>query len=112
MSRNEKLLLRDRALRNRARAVLDEQVGRVKADLEARGIGARAADTVAEEASLMADAGASLARESKGAIAGTIGALLIWRLRAPILRQAKEWVARFSDHDDRAENQDGDMDSE
>lgn len=112
MSREEDRLLRDRALRNRARAVLDEQLSRVKEDLEARGVGARAAQTVTDEARQVADAGASLARESKGIIAGALGALLVWQFRGPLLRQIKDVFARFSIGNDEAVSEDGEPDGE
>jgi hypothetical protein len=112
MSSQEARLLRDRALRNRARAVLDEQLARVRDDLSAKGIGARAATTVANEAHKVADAGASLAREQTGLIAGTIGALMIWKFREPIVGRIKELAGHFGAHAEPVDSQDGEPDGE
>lgn len=112
MTSPELLYQRDRRLRKRARAVLDEQVERVKGDLAARSIGARAAHGVAEEARLAADAGVSLARERKGALLGTIAALAVWHFRDPIMRQIKKLTTRMPAEADREEPNQGGSDNE
>lgn len=108
MNRKEARLLRDRALRNRAWAVLEEQLEQVRADLSARGVAAR----VVEEAREVADAGVSMARAHKGIVAGTIGALTVWVFRDHILRGIKEIAGRWDDRDDEADSQNGEPDRE
>ena len=112
MSQKETRLLRDRALRNRSWAVLEEQLARVRADLSARSVGARAAETVAEEAREVADAGVSMARAHKGMVAGTIGALTAWVFRDHILRGINEITGRSDHRDDVPASQNGEPDRE
>jgi hypothetical protein len=92
--------------------VFREQLERVKADLSARSVGERAADTVAEEAREVADAGLSLAREYKGVVAGTIGALMVWMGRDRILSAIKELTGGSGDKDEDSASQDGEPDRE
>jgi hypothetical protein len=92
---SETKLRQDRAARERARSKLGSQFGRVKADLAAKGIGSRAAQTMVEESREAAQIGLEVARERKGVVAGTIGALLLWLLRKPIIDGAAGAIARF-----------------
>ena len=88
MSKGEAQLLKDRATRERAKAALDNQLAQVKADLAAKGLGARATQKVVEGSREAAEIGLDVARERKGVIAGTIGALLLWLFRKPIAQGA------------------------
>jgi hypothetical protein len=110
MSRKEARLLRDRALRNRAWAVFNQQLTRVRADLDARGVGARAADAVTSEARDVADTGVAMARQHKGVVAGTIGALMVWLFRDQVLHLIKEITGTSGEQDD--DSQDGEPDRE
>lgn len=74
-----------RALRNEARAQFDARLAGVKQDLDARGIGGRIADRVADEAVEAVEAAIELADENRGLLAGSIAALAIWLLRNPII---------------------------
>jgi hypothetical protein len=112
MSGKEARLLRDRALRNRAWAVFHEQLDRVKADLSARGVGERAADTVAAEAREVAGIGLSLAHEYKGLVAGTLGALMVWMGRNRILSAIKDITGGSDAQEDEPASQDGEPDRE
>lgn len=75
----------DRTTRNAARATFDARLAQVKADLEARGVGGRIADKASGEVKAALSEGLAVAKESKGVIAGTIGALLLWFFRGPAL---------------------------
>ena len=98
-------LAADRANRNAARRVFSERLERIKADVEARGIGARVAGTMAEEVSGAVDMGLDVARERKGLIAGTLGALLLWNFRQPLIAGAASLFEHFAREND-AENED------
>ena len=81
MSELERRLAEHRAARNAARAAHDANLAQVKADLAARGIGGRIADKARGDALDLAGEAVAVARESKGIIAGAIGALTLWFLR-------------------------------
>lgn len=94
MSAAEARLAADRANRDAARGVFAERLARIKADLEARSVGARVADSVKEGTVEAIDTGLDVARERKGLIAGTIGALLLWIFRQPLFDAAASLVSR------------------
>jgi hypothetical protein len=77
-----------RQARDSARAAFDARLGRLKSDLEARGVGGRIADKIGEEAHGALDQALDVAKESKGVIAGTAAALALWFLRHPIIAWA------------------------
>lgn len=81
MSELERRLADNRAARNAARAAHDANLAQVKADLAARSIGGRIADKARDDALDLASETVAVARESKGIIAGAIGALTLWFLR-------------------------------
>ncbi|MEJ5975796.1 hypothetical protein WG901_04070 [Novosphingobium sp. PS1R-30] len=70
-----------KAERNAAYSAFQNQLAQVQEDLAMRSIGGRIADRASEA---MADA-AEVANENKGVIAGTIGAIILWFLRGPII---------------------------
>lgn len=86
MTKGEARLHQSRATRERARSALTAQFDQVKDDLAAKGVGARAGERVLKQANEAAETGLDVARERKGVIAGTIGALLLWRFREPFAR--------------------------
>jgi hypothetical protein len=90
-------LAADRINRDAARRVFSERLERIKADIEARGIGSRVAGTMVEEVSGAVDMGLDVARERKGLIAGTIGALLLWVFRQPLIAGAASLIEHFTD---------------
>lgn len=99
MSGEARLAL-DRANRDAARALFSERLERIKADLAARGVGARVAHSVKEGTTDALDAGLDVARERKGLIAGTLGALLLWIFRDPLFTAASALVARIRGEDE------------
>lgn len=85
MNPAEQRLADDRALRNAARAVHDANLAQVKADLAARGVPARISAKAKHDALELASEALDVARESKGIIAGGIGALLLWFFRKQVI---------------------------
>jgi hypothetical protein len=73
-----------RSARDSARAVFDERLAHVRADIETRGVGGRIADKLGEDARQALGEALDVASESKGVIAGTTAALALWLLRNPI----------------------------
>lgn len=100
MTEVERRVIADRANRNAAQRVFSTRLERIKADVEARGIGSRVAGTVAEEVSGAVDAGLDAARERKGIVAGVAGALLLWIFRHPLIAAAASTLGHFTGHTD------------
>lgn len=102
-------LATDRANRDAAHRVFSTRLERIKADIEARGIGSRVAGTMVEEVSGAVDMGLDVARERKGLVAGTVGALLLWIFRQPLIAGAASLVehfARATDTEDKDKSDD------
>lgn len=78
-----------RVARDAARAAFEARLEQVKADLSARGIGTRVADRIGGEAVDLIDYTADVVRDSKGIIAGTLAALMLWLFRNPIIAWAE-----------------------
>jgi hypothetical protein len=100
MSGSETSLAVNRANREVAHAAFSDRLEGIKADLAARSVGARMADSVKEGTSDALDAGLDVAKERKGLIAGTLGALLLWLFREPLLTIAAGLVGRIRGEDD------------
>ncbi|HEX4846944.1 MAG TPA: hypothetical protein VFV30_02275 [Novosphingobium sp.] len=89
MNEAESRLAEDRQTRRSARGLFDTRLAQVKADLAARGVPARIKAKAQDETFKAIDKGIDIAKESKGVIAATAGALLVWAFRAPLLKAAK-----------------------
>lgn len=85
MNGDSERLAEDRARRNAARQAFESNLDQIKTDLAARSIGGRIADKAGAEVKGALSEAAAVARESKGIIAATLGALLVWFLRNPLL---------------------------
>lgn len=100
-----------RTKRDAARAAFDARLGQIKSDLAARGVGSRMAGTVMGEASDAIEVGLDVAREHKGVIAGTIGALLLWIFRQPLFAVAATLYERIrGEADEEIEDEASDED--
>ncbi|OBV12675.1 hypothetical protein [Erythrobacter dokdonensis] len=85
--------LEDRALRDAARAVLDEDMARLRASLAEQGVASRVSSSVGSTVSSRIRTGANdvleqakqRASDNPGVLAVLIGAILLWLMRAPIL---------------------------
>lgn len=93
MSKAEEQLAEHRGLRGSARGLFDTRLAQVKADLTARSIGGRVKAKAQSEVFKTLDTGIDVAKDSKGIIAATAGALLVWVFRAPLFNLAKELFA-------------------
>ena len=78
-------LAQDRATREAALAVFNADLTQVKNDLEARGIGGRIADQAGHEVRAGFNEAVAIAEDSKGIVAATIAALVLWFLRNPLI---------------------------
>lgn len=109
MNEAERRLAEDRALRKSARGLFDSRVAQVRADLAARSVPGRIKAKATDEAARAIEQGVAVAKESKGIIAGTIAALLLWIFRVPLLAQAKRlFAARDQDEvQESSSNDDG-----
>lgn len=85
MTDAEKSLAASRGNRNAARGLFDKRLSRVKADLSARSVSTRVKDRVQEQAFTALDHGLDIAKESKGIIAATTGAIALWFFRQPLI---------------------------
>ncbi len=94
----EQLLRTERANRDAARAQLDDQVARLRGDIEQRGIGGRIADEAKTKAMATLDEAAELASESRGVIGGTVALLALWFFREPILSAFAALLGADDDH--------------
>lgn len=85
--------LEDRALRDKARAILAEDIARLQGSLEEESIASRVSSGVTSTISTRIKTGASdvldqalaQAEDKKGVLALLIGAILLWFAREPIL---------------------------
>lgn len=80
----EQLVKAERANRDAARAQLDDQIARIRSDIEQRGIGGRIAEEATAKALVALDDAALLARESRGVIGAAAALLALWFFRRPI----------------------------
>ncbi|GGA03154.1 hypothetical protein T8S45_03510 [Blastomonas marina] len=79
-------LAEDKLARDAAKAIALADYHRVKADLAARGVGGRIADTVSEEAAELGEEVIQMAEENKAVVGGVVAALVLWLARGPIGR--------------------------
>jgi hypothetical protein len=100
----EQLLRLERANRDAARAELDEQVARIRGDMEERGIGGRIADEAAAKAMAALDEAGEIASQSKGIIGGTLALLALWFFREPILSALADLLGADTGEKGKGEN--------
>jgi hypothetical protein len=85
--------LEDRALRDAARAVLEEDVARLRASLTEQGVASRVSSSVSTTVTARIRTGATdalaqarqSASDNPGIIAAVIGAILLWLMRGTLL---------------------------
>jgi hypothetical protein len=100
-------LLEDRALRDAARSVLEEDIARLRASLAEQGVASRVSaslgNTVASRLRTGAQDVIAQARQSasehRGIIALVIGAILLWLMRGAILDLVEAALAGDDDDD-------------
>ena len=104
MTRLPQSFLEDRALRDAARAVLAEDIERLRASLSEEGIASRVSSGVSSTITSRIRTGArdvlaqakAQAGDHKGVLAVLIGAIVLWFARGPIL----DWLDEFAEIDD------------
>lgn len=85
--------IEDRALRDAARAVVDEDIAMLRASLGEQGVASRVSQSVGTTITGRIRAGASdvldqakqTASDNRGIIAVLVGAILLWLMRGPLL---------------------------
>ena len=110
--------LEDRALRDAARSVLEEDIARLRASLAEQGVASRVSSSVGTTITTRIRTGASdvleqakqRASDNPGVLAVLIGAILLWLMRAPILAlidEAMEGSASTETEPDNTSGEDG-----
>jgi hypothetical protein len=85
MSELEQRLAEDKALRDAALDLFKDDLALVRADLAAKGVGARVAARVGEGTMETLDDAVDYAEANKGKVAAAVAAVLLWFARGPIL---------------------------
>lgn len=101
MTRLPDRFIEDRALRDAARAVLTEDIERLRASLAEEGIGSRVSSGVTSTISARVREGAqdvldqakALAGERRNVLALLVGAIVLWLAREPIFA----WLSDFAE---------------
>ncbi len=104
MTRLPDRFIEDRAIRDAARAVLTEDIERLRTSLGEEGIASRVSTGVSSTITARVRTGArdvlaqakAQAGDHQGVIAVLLGALILWLARGPIL----DWIDDFSASDD------------
>lgn len=86
-----------RALRDSLRAGVTRRAERLRHELTLPSLKARAADTASAKAQAALGEAAAIARDSKGIIAASAGALALWLLRRPLIELARRAVRHGQD---------------
>ncbi|MFM5948679.1 MAG: hypothetical protein ACKOPM_05520 [Novosphingobium sp.] len=94
MNDAESRLSADRSTRQAARGLFDTRLARVKADLAARPVPQRIKAKAQDEVFRAADLAIDVAKESKGIIAASAGAIALWIFREPLVRTLSGWFAK------------------
>jgi len=110
MTRLPDRFIEDRGLRDSARAVLTEDIERLRGSLAEQGIASRVSTGVSSTISERVRSGArdmlaevrAKAGERKGLIAGIIAAIVLFLARGPILDWIEELLESDFDEDDEA----------
>jgi len=99
MSVADQKLVDDRALRDAALKIFQEDLRFIRADLDARGIGGRIADRLGDSALDMFDEAVDYAETNKGAVAAGMAAIVLWFARAPILHGVAQLLGLDEEQD-------------
>lgn len=102
MTEAEARLAEDRQNRTSARGLFDRRLAQVKQDLSARSVPARVKAKARDEAFKAIDLGVDVAKESKGIIVATLGAVALWAFRKPLIAAARGWFGQGAVQDDPA----------
>lgn len=95
MSKPDRQLSDQRAERNRARAEFTRRLGLARTDLAPAVLKRRAVAEAQRTTISVAQQAIEIANDSRGVVAATIGALLLWVARKPIIARAGPLLQRF-----------------
>lgn len=103
MTRLPDRFIEDRALRDAARAVLTDDIARLRATLSEQGVAGRVSSSVGATisgrvrrgASDLLDQAKAQAGDHVGVLALLVGAIVLWFARGPII----DWIATLDDDD-------------
>lgn len=101
MSRIERQLAEDRALRDAALGLFKSDLALLRADLRERGLGARLAGRLGEGTMDIVDDAVDYAEANRGTVAAFVAAALLWFARGPIVRGIS---SLFDDPDEEPED--------
>lgn len=104
-------LIEDRAMRDAARGVLEEDITRIRASLGEQGVASRVSSSVGSSISGHLRAGAAdvleqakqQASDHRGVLAVLVGAILLWLMRGPLLALVEGDVDEDAQHDENGE---------
>lgn len=103
MSDPRRKMIEDRSLRNAALALVKADVAHLRADLTAKGVGARFLERVAEGANDVLDEAVDVAESNRGVLLTLLAAALLWLARNPLLALFSGEEAREHDEDEEPE---------
>lgn len=95
MSEGDDPLATGREARNSALARLTGHYGKLRSGLQERPIGQRVTDEALGKAKQVGQEALDIAKDSKGVIAATAGALALWLFRKPLSRTVQGLVPRI-----------------
>ncbi len=84
MSKAERQMLEDRAVRDAARALVDADVAQLKSTFSGKSIAKRVSDRVSDGAKDIFDEAVDAADDHKGALATLIAAVVLWFAHFPL----------------------------
>ncbi len=98
MSKSDLRLAERRAVRNRTRAEFARRLGQARIDLAPAVLKRRVVAEAQRTALSVAHQAIDIASDSRGVVAATGGALVLWLVRKPILVGANTLLNRFQTH--------------
>ncbi len=95
MSKPDPALAEQRAARNRARAEFSRRLAVAKADLAPAALKRRVIAEAQQTTLSVAQQAIEIANDSRGVVAATVAALLLWLARKPVMASASHWLHRY-----------------
>ncbi|MCJ2181830.1 hypothetical protein MTR62_03785 [Novosphingobium sp. 1949] len=93
-----------RAARDAARAAFDTHYNAIKADMEERGLAGRIVDESLEKVRAPFDEAVAVIESNPAVVAGTLGALVLWFLKTPIVAWFETLLSPDSDQEEETDN--------
>lgn len=99
MSRLERQLAEDRALRDAALRLFQSDLALIQASVRERSVGARITDRVGDATMDMIDDAIDYADANRGKVAAGALAVVLWFARGPIIDRLAEWLGLYDDQE-------------